>query len=161
MDKKDVFFVVGVDFSEGSERLIKVAEEFAKDLEANLVYVHAAEPGTAYVPVDVDVVVPAPVSVRLANEEMAIWRKRCEEIAKQSRDKGLKAEAVVEVGEAAEVILEQAKLRKARLIVMGSHGHGALYHLFGGNVVTNVLRMSHVPVIVVPTRKLAESDGNS
>ena len=41
----------------------------------------------------------------------------------------------------------------ADLVIMGSHGHGALYHLFTGSVVTGVLRRIDCPVLVVPLRQ--------
>jgi nucleotide-binding universal stress UspA family protein len=34
---------------------------------------------------------------------------------------------------------------------MGSHGHGALYHLFVGSVTTAVLKEAPCPVLVVPS----------
>jgi nucleotide-binding universal stress UspA family protein len=36
------------------------------------------------------------------------------------------------------------------MIVLGSHGHGAVYHLFSGSVVTAVLHQSEIPVTVIP-----------
>lgn len=155
MDKKTIL-VVGVDFSEGTERLVAVAEGLARDLGAGLVYVHAAEPGGEYVPVAVEVGMNLPVSFEVAREELGVWEVRCEALARGSRQRGLEAEWVVEVGDAAEVLLGQVRVRGAGMMVMGSHGHGALYHLFGGNVVTTVLRRAEVPVVVVPTRRLAE-----
>jgi len=35
-------------------------------------------------------------------------------------------------------------------LVLGSHGHGALYHLFSGSVVTEVLKKATIPVTVIP-----------
>ena len=39
---------------------------------------------------------------------------------------------------------------------MGSHGHGAVYHLFTGSVVTGVLKHTGCPVLVVPLRDKAK-----
>jgi len=36
------------------------------------------------------------------------------------------------------------------MLVLGSHGHGALYHLFSGSVVTAVLQKATRPVMVIP-----------
>jgi nucleotide-binding universal stress UspA family protein len=38
------------------------------------------------------------------------------------------------------------------LIVIGSHGHGALYHLFAGDVASGILKDAKCPVLVVPSR---------
>lgn len=52
------------------------------------------------------------------------------------------------VGEAAESIVEQARKTKADVIVMGSHGRGALKNLFVGSVAQKVIAASPVPVVV-------------
>ena len=57
------------------------------------------------------------------------------------------------IGLAADEIVTQAQEHGAELIVLGSHGHGALYHLFAGSVVTGVLKRARIPVLVVPTVK--------
>jgi nucleotide-binding universal stress UspA family protein len=36
------------------------------------------------------------------------------------------------------------------MIVLGSHGHGAVYQLFAGSIVTAVLHKARVPVTVIP-----------
>jgi nucleotide-binding universal stress UspA family protein len=40
------------------------------------------------------------------------------------------------------------------MIILGSHGHGAVYQLFSGSVVTSVLHKSRVPVTVIPVHAL-------
>jgi nucleotide-binding universal stress UspA family protein len=49
-------------------------------------------------------------------------------------------------------ILGEADRLEATLIVMGSHGHGALFNLLMGTVCNGVLRKSRCPVVVVPAR---------
>lgn len=53
------------------------------------------------------------------------------------------------VGEIGECIARVAKEERSDLIVMGSHGRGALKSLFLGSVVTKTLALSRVPVLVV------------
>lgn len=52
------------------------------------------------------------------------------------------------VGEPAESIVKQAKAAKADLIVMGTHGRGALKQLLVGSVALKVIATSPVPVVV-------------
>jgi nucleotide-binding universal stress UspA family protein len=52
-------------------------------------------------------------------------------------------------GQAAPVILEQARLWNADLIVMGTHGHRGLEHLILGSVAEQVIRTSSVPVLTL------------
>lgn len=51
-----------------------------------------------------------------------------------------------------QAILSVAKDEQADLVVMGSHGGGALAHLLIGSVAEAVVRQAPVPVLVVPWR---------
>jgi Universal stress protein family len=57
--------------------------------------------------------------------------------------------ALVAVGKAADEIVRVARKQKADLIVMGTHGWGALRHLLGSSVAAKVSRKASVPVITV------------
>ena len=59
-------------------------------------------------------------------------------------------EIIVKHGTPEEHILRQAKDRNCDIIVMGSHGHGALEEAVVGSTVRRVVRRSKVPVFVVP-----------
>lgn len=56
---------------------------------------------------------------------------------------------VGKTGHAAEVIAKMADKGKFDLIIMGSHGHGALMNLVAGSVATQVLARSKAPVLLV------------
>lgn len=49
-------------------------------------------------------------------------------------------------------ILAKAAATKAVYIVLGSHGHGAVYDLIVGSTTHGVLRRARCPVLVVPIR---------
>ncbi|HJV50969.1 MAG TPA: universal stress protein [Noviherbaspirillum sp.] len=53
------------------------------------------------------------------------------------------------VGEVAEEIRAYTKKYKIDMIVMGSHGHGALQNLVMGSTTTKVLAITSVPVLIV------------
>ena len=53
------------------------------------------------------------------------------------------------VGPAGETIAEFAEAGKFDLLIMGSHGHGALGNLIMGSVATKVLANCKVPVLLV------------
>ncbi|MEW5940915.1 MAG: universal stress protein [Chloroflexota bacterium] len=69
------------------------------------------------------------------------------------RKAGLDATALVVQGATVETILNEASKLEADMIVVGSHGHGALYQLLVGSVCEGVLRKAACPVLVVPTRE--------
>jgi len=64
-------------------------------------------------------------------------------------DAGLAHEELALLGDPAEEIVRIARRGRYDLIVMGSHGRGALKSLFLGSVVVKVLSESRVPVLVV------------
>jgi nucleotide-binding universal stress UspA family protein len=66
---------------------------------------------------------------------------------------GVKAEAKVVSGEVVDEILAEAESLRPQRIVVGSHGHSALYELVVGSVAEGLLRRSPVPVVIVPCHK--------
>ena len=62
---------------------------------------------------------------------------------------GLKVHCVAKVGHAAETLVAQAVKGDSDLIVMGSHGHGALARLVLGSVATKVVAECKVPVLLI------------
>lgn len=58
-------------------------------------------------------------------------------------------EALLRVGDPAEAIVKEAKRGRYDLVVMGTHGRGALEGLLLGSVARKVIAQSPVPVTVV------------
>jgi nucleotide-binding universal stress UspA family protein len=77
-----------------------------------------------------------------------------EKMAKPLRERGLHVETQVALGDAAEQILETARKRGADVIVMATHGHGALAKAVFGSVTERVLRVGICPVLLVRPDKL-------
>lgn len=63
------------------------------------------------------------------------------------------ARSVQRNGAPVDVVLQQASATRAGYIVMGTHGHGAVYDLLVGSTTRGVLRKAPCPVLVVPTVK--------
>lgn len=63
--------------------------------------------------------------------------------------KGVVPKQIIKIGPAGENIGKVADAGKYDLLVMGSHGHGALATLVMGSVTTRVLANSRVPVLIV------------
>jgi nucleotide-binding universal stress UspA family protein len=78
--------------------------------------------------------------------KLAQWQK---EIAQD----GIKVSLHEPTGAVAEEILNQADVLNADLIVMGRHGHGAMYNLLVGSATKGVLKHSTRPVLLVPGRR--------
>ena len=65
------------------------------------------------------------------------------------RKKEIPFQSGYKVGEIAKEIQSYVKKNKIDMIVMGSHGHGALTNLVMGSVATKVLATTSVPVMIV------------
>jgi nucleotide-binding universal stress UspA family protein len=71
-------------------------------------------------------------------------------VAQKVLDKaGVSYESAWRVGDAASTIADYAKANKIDLIVMGSHGHGALAGLALGSITTKVIAKGKTPVLIV------------
>ncbi|BDT67473.1 hypothetical protein os1_16490 [Comamonadaceae bacterium OS-1] len=62
---------------------------------------------------------------------------------------GINAKTSWKMGPPGETIAKFADSEQCDLVVMGSHGHGALAKLVMGSVATQVLAHCHVPVLLV------------
>lgn len=142
--------LVPLDFSDTAGRLLTAAQEEARVRGAGLFLLHVIEPAAEVAGFETD---PEMMRLRigqdLANEER-IEVVRLNDLAEEIRGRGVDCNAAVKVGLPADEIIAAAKELNAALVVMGSHGHGALYHLFTGSVVTGVLKKIDRPVLVVP-----------
>lgn len=145
--------LVPVDFSDASGKLLSVAEETARVRGAALHLVHVIEPVAEMAGLETD---PAMAQLTIAQDFDAEKRIESERLAKMCAEitaRGTACTSEVRFGLPADEIISAAKDAAANLVVMGSHGHGALYHLFTGSVVTGVLRRIDCPVLVVPLRQ--------
>jgi len=144
--------LVPVDFSDTHGRLLAAAEAEASIRGASLVLLHVIEPAAEVAGFETD---PEMIRLRIGQDldaEQRIETERVKELARAVEGRGIKCEVSVRFGLPADEIISVAAEHGVDLLVMGSHGHGALYHLFTGSVVTGVLKRTNRPVLVVPLR---------
>jgi len=144
--------LVPVDFSDTQGRLLAAAEKEARLRGASLVLLHVIEPAAEVAGFETD---PEMMRLKIGQDleaEQRIEGERLTELAKEVGVRGVSCESSVKFGLPADEIMSAARDHAAALVVMGSHGHGALYHLFTGSVVTGVLKRIDCPVLVVPLR---------
>jgi nucleotide-binding universal stress UspA family protein len=151
--------LAAVDFSDASETVLALTAKLASRLGARVILLHVIEPVATYVPVGVamDVIETAPP--RIVEEDTQTQLAQVKHLAQPLIDAGIAVDPQVVVGLSADEIISQAAAGGAELILLGSHGHGALYHLFAGSVVTGVLKRSAIPVVVVPIAKKDAAKG--
>jgi len=140
--------LVPIDFSEATDAVLEEARKLSKFLDARVVLLHVIEPVASYIPVGASMdVLAAPIQENLPNQETI--QKRLDQLATRLGTTPTASHAVI--GTAVSEILDFAESEDVTYILLGSHGHGALYHLFSGSVVTGVLKKSKRPVVVIPS----------
>ncbi len=143
--------LVCVDFSDVTARVVEKAATWAADLKAGIHLLHVIPPPppmALYAP-GAAVALPLPTATLSGT---AVEKAKLAEIAAPLRERGLFAMERVVEGPVVEEILEMAEKIGPEAIVLGSHGHGALYELLVGSVTEGVLRRTRRPVWVVPSR---------
>lgn len=138
--------LVPVDFSDVSFRVTEEARKLALALKAKVMLLHVTEPEPELVGFEPSPVVPTNISLRDPVKDA----EKLQEVANLFAGTGLDVALLNHEGDPVQKILEQAKLQDATLIVMGSHGHGAIYNLLVGSVAAGVLKSAACPVLVVP-----------
>ena len=66
---------------------------------------------------------------------------------------GIDTAIIVEQNDEVTAIIEASEKNGVDMIMLGSHGHGALFHLLIGSVSEGVIRRATCPVIIVPSKK--------
>ncbi len=140
--------LVPIDFSPVTARVLEAAAGQARAHAAELWLLHVAAPEPDFVGYRAG---PTSVRDQVAHEQREEHRA-LQAHAQALRDQGLAATALLIQGPTAEVILNEAARLQVELIVMATHGHGAIFDLIVGSVSQAVLRESRVPVLLVPTR---------
>ena len=140
--------LAAIDFSDSTEQVIGYLLALAKPLQGSVLLLHVAQPDPDFVGFDA-----GPQSVRDAAAE-TYHREHTEiqALADRLRDSGVEAKAILVQGATAETILKEAASFAAELIVVGSHGRGAVKRLLVGSTSEGVLRDAECPVLVVPVR---------
>jgi nucleotide-binding universal stress UspA family protein len=137
-----------LDFSDVAEAVVSTAGEAAKAFGGALYLIHVAAPDPDFVGYDV-----GPKTIR--DTRAGVLRKehrQLQEIEQRLKGQGVDARALLVQGPTVEKILEETGRLEAGLVVVGSHGHGALRNLLVGSVTEGVLRGAKCPVLVVPSR---------
>jgi len=143
--------LVALDLSEPSELIVKEAEKIAKKMSAQVWILHNAEPAPDVLEFRAD---PQTARDSLA-EKFHREHRQIQKIAQRLCKEGLEATALLVHGPTVEVILKEASDLDVDMIVVGSHGRGAVYQLLVGSVSEGILHKSRCPVLIVPTRKSA------
>ena len=136
-----------VDFSEASLAALTHAMSFAQEADARLTVLWVQEvlpePAELW-----DTTGAALAQARAADRATALTRLR--DLVPDSVRTYCHVETRVEEGKPYREIVRVARESEADLIVVGSHSHGAIGHLFFGSNANHVVRDAPCPVLAVP-----------
>jgi nucleotide-binding universal stress UspA family protein/mono/diheme cytochrome c family protein len=146
--------LVPLDFSANSTRALDYALALARKFDAALHLVHVCEvPSMLTASMDAYAIADAEWSRRLGEEAGSELEKLRPRLA------GVSVSTEVLFGNPARAIVTAAHTNDVDLIVMGTHGHGAVMHLVLGNVAERVVRTADCPVLTVRGPRESEAGG--
>lgn len=144
--------LVPVDFSNATDLVLQAAATMAKALDAEVTVLNVA-------PRESDVLgqqlirkvitEPVPEDVKEQYDKLMACTRQLE-------DDDVVVKPLLVRGDRVRTIMREVEREKAGLIVMGSHGRGALYRRVMGSVSEGVMREAKCPVLIIPTTILKE-----
>lgn len=140
--------LVAVDLSDATARVIQVTERIARGMSGKAWVLHVAEPEPDLVGFDAG---PKVVRDQIA-KEFRDEHKAVQKYAATLSEAGIEATALLVRGPTVETVLQEAERVEADLLIVGSHGFGALYDLLVGSASRGILKHSDIPVLVVPVK---------
>lgn len=140
--------LAAVDFSDTTDAVLAEAARYARALGAKLWLVHVATSRPEFVGYEIGAVYDRQAVADQLHRE----HRRLHELQDSLHAEGLDVASLLVPGVPAEKIVAEAQRLSTSLIVVGSHGHGALFDLIAGSACQGVIRHSSVPVLVVPSR---------
>jgi len=137
--------LVATDFSETSDAALNYGREIARSFGSTLHVLHAAD--SVYLLYGGEVRTDVAPDLQEEIEEAA--RKQLRALL-EHEDGAIHVKPVVVIAiDPAEAIVDYAAQHQIDLVVMGTHGRGAIAHLFMGSVAERVVRAAHCPVLTI------------
>ena len=141
-----------VDFSRATDAVVEEAAALARAQSGRVVLLAIIQPpviAQEYAPVIENLDEITAASAEQTARQLA-------EIERNLQAERIATASVQLLGSPIALIVEQAKKFGADYIVMGSHGHTALYDLLVGSTTHGVLMRAPCPVVIIPAAKHAQ-----
>lgn len=140
--------VVPLDFSDVTDAVLATAQKVAGALGMSVTLIHVAQKETDFIGYEVG---PEYIRDHVA-EDLRDQHQQLEDHCRKLTDSGLDAVALLVPGDPADKLVEEIEQLAPAMVVIGSHGHGALRQLLAGSACQAVLQHATCPVVVVPSR---------
>jgi nucleotide-binding universal stress UspA family protein len=144
-----------VDFSGATEAVVAEAKALARALDGRIVLLTVIQPPA--ITNEYSALMDNLAEIVAAGEKNAA--KHLVELESKLRAEQVPVETMQLNGPPIRLIVEQARKLDADYIVMGSHGHTALYDLLVGSTTHGVLMRATCPVVITPGPKEAPKKG--
>jgi nucleotide-binding universal stress UspA family protein len=148
--------LVAVDFSEFADKIIAEAEKLAKYLQAKVYLLHVLPPPSPIIDVTPDAATLQPPELPFEIDHFSALSDSASEKLLSITDRfqkcGIDTTIIISHNDEIVAIIDESEKNKVDMIMLGSHGHGALYHLLIGSVSEGVIRKASCPVIIVPSQ---------
>lgn len=141
-----------IDFSGATEAVVAEGANLARAMDGKVVLMTVLQPPA--ITNEYSALVDNLAEIMAAGEKNAA--RRLAELEAKLKAAQVQVETVQLNGPPIRLIVEQAKTLGASYIVMGSHGHTALYDLLVGSTTHGVLMRAGCPVVITPGSKAAK-----
>jgi len=143
--------LIAMDYDETSQKVAEVGYSLATAMKAETILIHVISEQPVYYS-------SYTYMRELRVDVLSDLKKSTQEFLNKAK-KHLGNESIITIlkeGEIADTILKTARELKVDVIVMGSHSRKWLENIIMGSEAENVLKMSTVPLFIIPTKKQAE-----
>lgn len=140
-------FLVPVDFSPVTEKVIDSAMAFARAFNGKVRLVHIVQ---APIVATAEYALPAEVVHEAVTASRDNARKNMATYTSSFKQAGIECSSEILVGAPVPLIREEAVQSGADFVIMGSHGHGKLYDLLVGSTASGIIKKTKCGVIIIP-----------
>lgn len=152
--KNGIRILVPVDENEKAEAALKPAFELAKKLNAPLFLLKVNLPHSNLTYLDAVTLAFSPEEIiRKEEQDRVAARVYLGQIAQLAQREGVETVIHASTGNPADEIMEYANLVEPDLIIMATHARSELGRLIFGSVANQILQVTHLPVLMIPSGK--------
>jgi nucleotide-binding universal stress UspA family protein len=141
--------LAAIDFSDITPTVIDKAAEIANCFACKLWIIHIAAPDPDFVGYGTGPQCERDWKAKTLRKE----HRYIQDKALELEQNGIDVTPLLVQGATVETILQEATKLKADMIVLGSHGHGAVYRTLVGSVSEGLIHKASCPVLIVPAKK--------
>lgn len=142
--------LVPTDFSDCARTASEVALEIARQLQAEIIFLHLHEtPGKAHVP-----------AIEATDPKIGQTKALLEEWVNRATRKNLTAKQMLVTHQGGDEIENYIKPLQVDMVVMGSHGATGIRKFIIGSQTQRVVRQSSAPVLVIKQKPASNTFGN-